>query len=277
MMNIIRADMYRIVRGKGLYITLVVLLAVIVLQIVGGSNMNAGVNTETIDITSMDMENFDRGSFNIADFFHSPTGVEAPFQVMGATSNILYILLPLIIIISAADFTSGAARNALTSGVSRFKFYCSKLILSCIFCAALLIVYVLFSIIVATIINGFGGPLNMTYVSDVLKVFLPQLLLCLAGACVTHFFVFTFKRSAAAIGINIAFLLLPSVLILILSFISGWFKNLFDYELTSNIGALAKISSMSSGDIIRTLLVGAGYIVLAAFGGFFVFKKAEIR
>ena len=281
MMNIIRADIYRIVRGKGIYITLIVLLAVIALQVIGGANMNAGVNINTIENYGMNLDDigaddFNAESFNLADMFQPPTGREAPFQAMEATSNILYILLPLLIFISVADFSSGSARNTLAGGVPRGRYFLSKLILSCIFCALLLVIYVLFSIIAATLWSGFGGALDGKYILDVVKIFLPQLFLCLAGACVGNFFAFLF-RSAAVTGIYIAFLLIPSILILILSLMSRWFERLFDYELTSSIGSLVQINTMSSWEIAKTLLVGAVYIILAIAGGFAIFKKAEIK
>ncbi|MDR0491748.1 MAG: hypothetical protein LBH28_10945 [Oscillospiraceae bacterium] len=277
MMKIIRADTYRIVRGKGPYITLAVLIAVIFLQILGGINMNAGANANSMDMINTDPENFDVENFDIASLFHSPTGSEAPFQIMSGSSNLLCFLLPLIVFIGATDFNTGAARNTLSGGISRAKYYCSKLVLSCISCALLLIAYVLLSIILATALNGFGGKFSGEFVSNVLKIFLPQLWLCLAGACVGNFFVFTFKRTAAVIGIGIGFILVPSILILILSFISDRFGELFKYELTSNIDMMTRINSMSAGEIARTLAVGAGYIAVSVVGGFLLFKKSEIK
>jgi len=279
MTNIIRADVYRIVRGKGLYITLAIFLAIIILQIVGGTNVNAGVNINLdIDIFEIiDIENFNVNEFSFADFLHSPTGVEAPFQVMEGSANIMYILLPLIIFIGAADFSSGAAKNTLSGGISRKKYYCAKLILSCVCCALLLLAYVVLSTLMATAINGFGGAFNGEYVLRVLRIFLPQLLLCLSIVCVGNFFVFTFQKSAAVNGLYIAFLLVPSVIIFTLSFISARFERLFDYELTMNIGALVQIDSMSAGDIARIAIVGTAYIIVAVVCGFVIFRRTEIK
>jgi hypothetical protein len=72
-------------------------------------------------------------------------------------------------------------------------------------------------------------------------------------------------------------MLVPSILLLVLSFISSRFERLYDYELTASIGALTQIGTMSSGEITKTLLVGAGYIILAIAGGLAVFKRAEVK
>jgi ABC-type transport system involved in multi-copper enzyme maturation permease subunit len=273
MTNLIRSDIYRILRGKGLYITLGIFLAIIVIQVAGGANMNAGVDPAAFEM--LEMEDFE--NLSMADFFHSPTGAEAPFQVMAASANILYFLLPLIIFISAADFSSGAAKNTLASGVSRCRYYGAKVILSCICCALLLLVYLLLSTLLATLINGFGGAFDGEYIGSVLKIFFAQLWLCIACACVINFIVFAFRRTAAAIGATIAFILAPSMVMLVLMFANEWFENLFDYDLPSAIGALARVNGMSSGDIAKLLAVGAGYIAAASIGGFMLFRKAEIK
>ena len=277
MMNIIRADIYRIVRGKGLYITLAVFLAVIILQIVSGANMNAGVNVNVDVFELVDMENFDVNDLAIADFFHSPTGAEAAFQAMEASSNILYFVLPLIIFIGAADFSSGAAKNTLSGGISRLTYYCAKLVLSCVCCVLLLVFYIVLSALTATVVNGFGGVLNGEYVLSVVKIFLPQLWLCLAVVCVGNLLVFAFQRPAAVNGLYIAFLLIPSLLILTLSFISERFEKLVYYDLAMNIGALVQIDSMPTGDITRIFIIGMCYIIAAFIGGFAIFRRTEIK
>ncbi|MCL1835478.1 MAG: ABC transporter permease [Oscillospiraceae bacterium] len=280
-MSIIRADIYRIVRGKGLYITLAVFVFIMILQVVGGMNMNAGVDSSALDMLEFDFSDFDfddpnPGAFDISELFRAPTGREAVVRAAGGTSNIMYILLPLVVFIGVTDFTSGSAKNVLAGGVSRGSYYFSKLLLSCIVCAALLIVYFVFSTIAATLWSGFGGAFDGEYLLGVAQIFLAQLLLCLAGACAANFFVFL-MRSGGFTGVFIAFLLVPAVLILGLSFISRRFEQLFEYELASNMAAAAGISSMTFGEITKMLLVGLCYIVISVAGGYAVFKRAEIK
>jgi hypothetical protein len=59
----------------------------------------------------------------------------------------------------------------------------------------------------------------------------------------------------------------------LLTFIDEWFGNLFDYELIVSIGKLV----YTSENMVRTILVGAGYIIASAAGGFLLFRKAEIK
>lgn len=274
MMNIIRADTYRILRSKGFYITLAIFIAVIILQVVAGTGIYSGVTFETTVVTEeIYFENLD-----YHDLFAVPTGAQAPFHTMGTTHNILFFLLPLLVFIGTHDFTSGTVKNMLASGVSRARYFFAKLVLSCIACALLLFFYVLLSTITATIISGFGGTLNWEFIAGVLKVFLAQLWLCLAITCVGHFFTFTLRSSGAVIGIYIAFLLVPSILILLLTQLNEWFTRLYEYDLTIILTEnTVAIESMAGGDIAETLLVGAGYIAATVIGGFLLFRKAEIK
>lgn len=276
MLNIIRADLYRIFRGKGIYITIVLFLTIIIMQVLIGSNVNAGVDVQSFD-TLKDLNSNESSAQTLSDFVHPPTGIEAPIQVMSSSSNLLYFLIPLMIFIVGADFSSGTAKNVLSVGFSRSKYYFSKLILSCIFCVLLFLLYVFLSILLATAFNGFGGEFNAEYVYDVVKIFLSQLWFLLSGVCVGNFFVFTFRRSSSFIGIDIAFLLIPPIILVALSFAFEWFRNLFDYEISSCISLLTGINVMSAEDIIRFLLVGTIYSAVSVIAGLIIFKKAEVK
>jgi len=283
MMNLIRADIYRIFRGKGIYITLIILLGVTIMQVTAGANMNMGIRLDDIEMIDTWSESGivvtpgDDELFNIEiEPFQRPLGVEAPYIAMNFTDGILYIMLPLLVVISTADFTSGAVKNTLAGGMSRLGYYVSKLTLSCITGTLLLFAYVLLSTIFATVISGFGGTLDWEYISGVLKIFAMQLWLVLALTCVGHFFIFA-MRSWAVIGVYIAFLLAPSLVLFMLTFINRWFENLLIYDLTMGFSAVLNISAMPAGDIIKIILIGAGYIVAATVGGFLLFRRAEIK
>jgi ABC-2 type transport system permease protein len=284
MMNLIRADIYRIFRGKGIYITLAIFMGIIVLQVVAGAYMNAGIRLDDFEmIDSLGEPGITFVTHNDNEPLHNdeesslrPFGAEAPYLVMGFTDGLLYILLPLLIFISTADFTSGAVKNTLVGGMTRLRYYFTKLALSCMASALLLFAYVLISTIVATAFSGFGGTLDWEYISSVLKVFAMQLWLVLAVTCVGHFFIFII-RSGMVIGVFIAFLLAPSLVIFLLSFINRWFENLLIYDLTMGLAAVLNISVMPTGDIIKTILVGAGYIAAATVGGYMLFRRAEIK
>jgi ABC-2 type transport system permease protein len=270
MINIMRADIYRIVRGKALYITLSVLLAVVLLNSAAGAGISTGINYDSVDLLqNADLDELE--NMELSDFLQRPTGAEAPFRAMASADSLLHIMIVLLYLIGSVDFVYGAAKNTLDSGVPRIVYYGSKLLLSCIACTLLFIVYILLSTAAATLVSGFGGMPD-GFITDILKIFLPQLWLCLAVTCAGNFFVFL-TRSGAFVGVFIAFLLAPPVVILMLTFLNEWFNNLFDYELTVSLGKLVHTSE----HMAKTLLVGAGYIAASVIGGYLVFRRAEVK
>ena len=278
MRNIIKADLYRIFRGKGAYIVFTVLLAIIALGVATGGTMNTGINYESVAMME-GMDDIDDADLDtlMAEMFRRPTGSEAPFKAMSMTDSILYLLLPLLMFITVADFSSSATKNILSCGVSRYKYYSAKLILSCVGCIILMTVYVLIFTLAATTISGFGGAFNGEFISQVLEIFLPQLLLCLAVTCVGNLFVFLFRSGGAVIGAYIVFNLVPAIVIFALTFADKWFEKLYDYELNMNISKLAFPEVLADGDITRALILGSVYIVVTVIGGYAIFRKAEVK
>ena len=277
-MNILRADIYRILRGKGLYISLAVLIVVIALVSLTGGYVGVSYNASDSQeemAGAMEAVGAERPSDETGDASRAPTGAKALGKAASSSNNVLFFLLPLVAFISVADFTSGGAKNTLACGVNRAKYFFAKLTLSFVLCALFLLVYILLSVLLASAFNGFGGALDGAFAALFAKILLSQFWLCLASACVANFFAFLF-RSHVFEGAYIAFLLLPPLLIMTLAFINEWFVKLIDYDLGMIIVSMAQIGAMSSGEIVRAILVGAGYMAAAVAGGLALFNKAEI-
>ncbi|XMB66303.1 ABC transporter permease subunit [Mycoplasmatota bacterium zrk1] len=262
MINLIKADIYRIFRGKGIYITIGFLLGLCSLQAFGG--------IDSLGVSSSSMEGID-------EVIPLVTGRIAPLIMMRTNDNLLYLLLPIIIIISSVDFSSGTAKNVLVNGVSRSKYYLSKLVLTMLFCIILLVFSIVIPTIIISLLNGFGGEFDGEFIGQVLKAFSLQLLLFLAVTSIGIFFVFTTKSTAKVNGIYIAFCLVPMIIIVLLFNISEKFLKLLDYEVVMNIRMAANANSMSSGEIGRMILVGIVYLVLSLVGGLILFRKCDIK
>jgi len=273
MLNIIRADFYRIIRGKALYITLGVLIAFIVLQAVSGTG-NVGVNMgSTAGATEAEML-----SNTLEEIMEitKANGMNAPFIMAGVTANLVYFLLPLIICFAGIDFSSGAVKNVLSRGVSRTKYYFAKLIPVLFFAVIIQVLNLVLTTVVATIRHGFGDYTTDWLVS-VLKVYGIQALLMLAIACVGVFIVFLTKKTSAATSLSLAFLLVPTMIFFLLGMISPKLENLINYDLVTNINQMANFSELPSGDITRALLLSAFYIIAGTVAGIAVFKKSDIK
>ena len=280
MLNIIRADLYRILRGKGFYITLILLIAFIALN----TGAQGGVQLFTVSYTGENEANTITTAVNenvkiekgIAPAVPTFTGTES----MSNTDLYLYFLLPFIVFIAAADFSTYTAKNVLSNGMPRVKYYFSKLILSGIFCLCILILNILIPIIITAIITSIIPNLNVNVdvnFVNLIKPFFAQLFLCISVMCVGIFFIFTTKKTAAVNGAYIAFCFLPLMIMFILYQINNKLQFLFNYDVISNIRMFAEINTAASGDIIRAFAIGAFYMLASIIGGILIFRKSEIK
>ncbi len=262
MINLIKSDIYRLLRSKGIYITIAFLIILCVLQSFGMMG--------SIGISSSSMEGLEETVKEI-------TGRMTPFTMMKSNDNLLYILLPIIIFISSVDFSSGTVKNVLANGISRTCYYLSKLILSLVFCSIIVVTSILLPTVIVTILNGFGGSLDLAFVGKVINVVSVQLILLYAATSIGVFFVFVTRSTAKVNALYIAFCLAPMSVIFILISISEKFSKLLDYEMVMNIRLSAYVNSLVQEDVLRMILVGISYIFLSTFIGLIVFKKCDIK
>lgn len=267
MLRIIKADMYRLVRGKGIYIVFALVTIMLILEAAGN------VGTIGVNVSITENENVDAGELLSGKL----TGKEAVFHTIGTSDNLVYFLLAILIMIAAIDFSDGNIKNVLSGGVSRRRFYFAKWMLSVLFTIFAMILNIIIPIATATVINGFGGKIDSAFIQDLLLGTGIQLLLIIGIVSFGIFLVFVTRKSSAVIGGYIAFCILPMVIILILTEINTKFESLYKYDIISNIRMVSNPSALESGDIVRAAMIGIACTVLPLVFGLGIFKKCEIK
>lgn len=265
MMNIIRADIYRIMRGKALYITFTVLLAVVVLNIATG--------TTTIGFNKSLTEKLYQPDGEIA----VGAGLKTVETVLSNADALIFFVMPLFMGVSVAIFSQGAVKNELSIGVSRSKLYFSKLLLSIALCLLLVLMYMLISMLTAFVLSGFEGLPSWEAVLTMVKGLGGQLAILSAFTSVGVFLSFVTRRAAMVNGIYIAFIIVPSLVINLLSSFFDGIAGFLKYEPYGCLVSFVYIDSMSGTDIVRGLIVAIIYILVSTIAGIALFKKAEIK
>lgn len=261
MLNIIKADWYRLRNHKGIYITFVLLILFLLLQGMGAKG-HIGVATETM---------------NQELYAEEATGGNMILGIISSIDNQAYFLLAFIIFIAGADFSSGTIKNALASGVSRKEFFLSKLILSVVFALVIVVLSGLIPTLVTTLSNGFGGPLSKGQWSNVFKAYGLVLYMYVALSVFCLMLVFTSRRIAVVNSIYIVFCLVPMLLIVILSMINESFIKLLNYEFISNIRKIEAINLFESGDYVRVILIGSLLILMSLVTTYTFYRKSDIK
>jgi len=268
MRNLIRADVYKIVRGKALYITFAVLFVMVILNVTTGMAM----------ITLVAEDGGVMAPLGIEIYGETDGFVSAVIAVFSSMEQLVFVLLSFVMLVSVPIFSNGTVKNDIARGVSRTKLYLSKLIVCGVLCVLMYLAYVGLGILSYVIVNGFGSPVPAGFWLTLIQAVGAQLFILLAVTCFGLFLVFTTKRSGMVIGIYIAFFLLPTMLLNLLSlFHPDLALTLVNLDMTTSIGRLGFINQLEIREILTILGIGAGYILASTTFGLASFRKAEIK
>ncbi|MCL2322481.1 MAG: ABC transporter permease [Oscillospiraceae bacterium] len=263
MLKLMKADIYRLLKGKALYITIAIALIMTVLTTVGGGTIGVSDQNNTVHIAS--------------DVSGNVAGSMAPFVVMAGSDTTLFLILAVLFALAATDFSSGAIKNTLSSGVSRMKYYFAKVILGFSFVLIITLLNILVGILVTTAKNGFGGSFDGAFIISVLKPYASQLLMFFAAVCIGNAIVFVTQKGSVLNSVYIAFFYgMSLIFFMITTAIPSW-SNLNNYAFVSNLQMLSAFSQLNISDIVRALSIGVFWIIISTVLGIIVFRKSEIK
>lgn len=263
MINLIKADLYRITRSKGIYITFLIFIFLLVLESIGEAG-TVGVSIQSANT----------GIYQPANILY---GINMPFVVMGHLDNYLYVLLAAIVIIAASDFSSSTVKNILSNGTSRITYFMSKLTLLSIFSALLVLISFILPTLIVTVLNGFGGTLDSAYMADIVAAFFLELLMYISMTCLGLFFVFSTRKTAYVNTLFILYNFIPVLVILLFSQFIPNLMDLFKYETITTIRNISAIETFESVDYVRTVLIGLGITTFSFIGTYISFRKCDIK
>ena len=296
MMNLIRADLYRITRGKGIYITFAVVLIANFFLVFGMSLLiNAAFTlAETVDPyaivqieEALAEAGIVEGYLDIQSMWPN-TGWGLVEILMSASNVLLYFLLPLIIFTAGAIFDYGTVKNTLARGMCRTKLYISKLISISILCLILILFYMFTGMAMGALLGGMGTPAHPAPWLLLFQMIISRYIILLGAASVGTFLVFVLRRSGAAIGTFIAYFMITSFVFMIIGSVLpslSWILNLelsltmqrmFAEQGLSEL-AINIPAYMDTSDYIIAFGTAVFYMVVPTIAGLALFRKAEIK
>lgn len=275
MTNMIRADFYRILRGKAIYFAVALMFLMIGASIYGVSAGSIGIN-----ISSGMMDGLENGSYEqtralsmseYREYQLNAAGHPLDREILATNINLYYVFIFVAVIALTADFSSGAVKNTLSSAIARNKYFLSKLAFVNLCCTALFFLN--------TYVTHFATILFNTgkFASDIgtiTKVSLLQLPAILALVSILTGIGFVVKRTAIFNTVTIPFIIIAQ---LALQFFAWYFElkgNFLQYELEIMLNRLA--GDPSGSYLLHSYLVCAAVIVACNSLGYLFFKKAEI-
>jgi hypothetical protein len=258
-----RADSYRLFRGKAIYLAFALCLAGIALSVfLGGTSAVGGVSVEAKPEPGS-------GPFIL------PTMVEALTAVLLQFKTFLFLALIPLYVVCATDFNSNVLHNSLANGLSRTRLYFARLILSFLFIEALYIVGILVGAVAGAIAGGTEG-LTRDFLASFLGAFAAQSLMLFVVASVGTAIAFI-TRKGIALGAIYLLIFVAGGSLVLLGLGSMLETNLMVYDFLSNAVLVVNLQEVSSEQMVNIFGVAAVYLALSLALGPASFKKAEIK
>lgn len=279
MLNMIKADLYRILKGKAIYFVLGIIIILSLISAIGVTPGHIGMTSmtsSTINIEDQEfMEKLSKVNSisGIRKLMKSYGGFELDRAVIGTNMNLYYMFIVVVVVVLCVDFSNKSIKNTLSSAISRKKYYWSKAILIYILCTILVLFNNYFFYFLNLAINGkdfaspFGNILKLTVIQLPLLYGITSLLIC---------FAFMFKRISTFNTVSIPFIMIIQLIALgITNLFRIKIDYFYQYEMQNALGNL--VNNPTNNYILNCTILGLVYIVVFHIIGYNTFKNAEIK
>ena len=280
MINMIKADLYRVFRGKGIY------LAILLAVIMASSSiyvMQPGyiglTSSDTISGDSMvdDETGLELSATNSISktrkILKETGGYPLDSAIIGTNVNLYYMFIIIVVGVLVTDLSHSTAKNTVSSAISKKKYYLSKLFTCCLLCIGLVLLNNYGTYIFNRLINGAKFSSGIEKITKYTLVQLPimcgiiSLLVCMA---------FLLRKTAAFNAVSIPFVMAAQIVIMGVSALFSIKSNhIMEYEYQFMLSNLVTDTSFSY--IMKSITLAIIYIVVFNILGYNVFRKSEIK
>lgn len=284
MINMIKADCYRISKSIAMYIGIMIMLLMIGTSIytvqpgsigmvsVGdvSTMQTSGIETAFGNITLEEMQ-----TMGISDFraiMLKIEGYELDRDILAQNMNLYYVFIFVAALAIAADFSNSRIKNTLSSAISRNKYFASKLIFVTAVC---LIIFFMNTYITYFANIIFNGSKLSAGIGNVTKASLMQLPAVLALISILNGLAFMLKKPSLFNTVVIPFVMVFQLLLSLAVKLFNINEKYIDYELQIMLGKLAYDPSVSY--TVHSYIVCAVIITVFTLLGYLSFRKAEIK
>lgn len=277
MLNIIKSDLYRLIRSKAFYIVIGIVIIMSVVSIVSMSAGHIGLSVgSSVDVTETETLSKISSAKSLGEFrniMKSFGAFKLDREIIGQNVNLYYMFIVFVVIVLTKDFSNKSIKNTLSSAISRKKYYLSKLLLILGISTLLILFNNYLNYFLNLVVNGkeFASSIG-----EITKITIYQLPLLYGIICLLVCLAFITKKTSMFNTISIPFIMVFQLVVMTITSMfrikAEWFTN---YELQY---ALVNLSNNpTSSYILKCSLLGIGYIAIFSLIGYYAFKKAEIK
>ena len=279
MLNIIKSDLYRVFRGKAIYIAIIFILFLAAVSCFSMSPGHIGITSSSEEQQLVEDEEilnkvYETDSIlEIRELMKEYGAYPLDKEQLGANANLYYFFIVVVVIVLVTDLSNSIAKNTLSSAISRKKYYMSKLI-TCIGLGTFLVLINNYgSYIINLIMNGQEFSAGLLEITKLTILQLPilygiiSMLVCIG---------FCFRKTGTFNSITIPLIMVIQLVIMGVATLFHFdANNILNYEFQYIIGNL--VSNPSNTYILKTLVLAVFYIIIFNVIGYRVFRKTEIK
>lgn len=289
MINIITSDLFRVRKGAAFYGVMIGILVLIlstggILTVIRSSSFQKMVGDENSLFSVEIMSEDDRADIEklkaAEDELPQNGGEFIKFMMAEAGEGMALLLLPFIIAIFGADFSTGTFRNLISHGTNRNKIYLAKMCGSLILTVLMLLSFIILSGVVGAAMFGFAGFSGALLV-EIIGAIVRMLPILMAFICIGHCIIAFTKRSSYTIAIYLVGTMVWALILQVLAMLRPGMQWLMQLELMSAVGAVTGFSSLngqialSGGQLIVPMVFSLILIVGSLAVGMNRYKRLD--
>ena len=279
MLNIIKSDLYRIFRGKSIYVAIIIILILASVSCFAMSPGHIGIASSSIEQTDYDNEELLEKVYETDSIMETREIMKeyGSFPLdksqLGANANLYYFFIIVVVIVLVTDLSNSTAKNTLSSAISRKKYYFSKLITCLGLGTVLILINNYGSYIINLIMNGKEFSAGLLEITKLIILQLPILYAIISMlVCIG----FCFRKTGTFNSITIPLIMVVQLIIMgVATLFHLDSANILNYEFQYIIGNL--VANPSNTYILKTLVLAIFYIIVFNVIGYSIFKKTEIK
>lgn len=277
MLNIIKADLFRILKGKGIYIIIILLFLLSLMSAYTVSPLNVGLNvsgdtTENYGLSDEWLEKLYsvKSMSETRDILINHGHYEVDVANVVHNNNMYYFFIAVVVFVLCCDFSNGTIKNTVSTNISKKKYYFSKLLLAIGLGNIITFLNVYFAYFSNLFMNGNNFVSSL---SNITLLTIRQLPLLYAIISVLITIAVIVRKTSIYNGISIPLLMLFQ---LILGFMNTFNlpKWIYNYEFETALGKLCL--NPTNTYIMQTLSLWTIVFIITTIIGYSYFKKREI-
>ena len=264
MINLLKADIYKLFKGKAIYVCSV--LSAVLMAIYLFTEYFR--NIETLNSVPEEFKMYVNNGFSAVMFI--------PYTFI---SSVMILLIIVVTIVVVFDFSNGTIKNYASKGFKREKIYLSKFIVSLIVFFILIAITFLTCVVTASCLWGFGD-IPQDFTKNLFRMIGLEMLAYTAILSVFIMISMLIRKLGISLAVNLSMIfLLPIVMVLLSVLVEKVFKLGFkigQYWVLNYPEMLAHYN-LDQTVVTRSIIVSLVTILVTSFIGIYTLKKRDIN